>query len=155
MLAGTSGDHLVQPPCSSRVSWSRLPRTMSSQVLNVSNDGDATTSGQPVPMFNHSHSEVFSYVQAEFPVFHFVPIASLPVTGHHWEEPGCVCFTPSHRISINFGMIHTHTPQSLLFSRLSSPSCVSPFSPKRCSRPLIIFVALCWTRSCRSMCFFY
>jgi len=40
----TSGDHLVQPPSSSRVSWSRLSRTMSSCVLSIFTAGKCTTS---------------------------------------------------------------------------------------------------------------
>jgi len=36
----------------------------------------------------------------EFHVFLFVPTASPPVTGHHWEEPGSVFFSPSHQVSI-------------------------------------------------------
>lgn len=37
---GTSKDHLVQPPCSSRFSYSRLHRIMSGWVLSVSRAGD-------------------------------------------------------------------------------------------------------------------
>lgn len=29
----------------------------------------------------------------EFPLLHFVPNASHPVTGHYWEEPGSTFFT--------------------------------------------------------------
>ena len=36
--------HLVQPPCKSRVTYSRLHRTLSRQVLNISREGDSTTS---------------------------------------------------------------------------------------------------------------
>ena len=43
-LEGTSGGHLVQPPCSCRDTWSRLLRTMFRQLLNISKDGDRTTS---------------------------------------------------------------------------------------------------------------
>jgi len=40
----TSVDHLVQLPCQSRVTYSRLHRTSSRQVLNSSREGDSTTS---------------------------------------------------------------------------------------------------------------
>ena len=43
-LEGTSMGHLVQPPCQSRDSYSRLHRTASRRVLNISREGDSTTS---------------------------------------------------------------------------------------------------------------
>ncbi|XP_068775232.1 uncharacterized protein [Struthio camelus] len=43
-MEGTSRDHLVQSPCSSRVIWSILPRIASRRVLNISSQGDSTTS---------------------------------------------------------------------------------------------------------------
>jgi len=43
-LEGTSVGHLVQPPCRSRVTQSRLDRTFSRQVLNISREGNSTTS---------------------------------------------------------------------------------------------------------------
>jgi len=36
--------HLVQSPCQSRVTYSRLHRTFSRWVLNISRGGDSTTS---------------------------------------------------------------------------------------------------------------
>ena len=36
--------HLVQPPCRSRVTYSRLHRTSYRQVFNISREGDSTTS---------------------------------------------------------------------------------------------------------------
>lgn len=35
---------LSPPPCSGRVTWSRLPRTMSIWIFNISKEGDAITS---------------------------------------------------------------------------------------------------------------
>ena len=43
-LEGTSVSHLVQPFCRSRVTYSRLHRTASRRVLNISREGDSTTS---------------------------------------------------------------------------------------------------------------
>ena len=43
-LEGTSVGHLVQPFCRGRVTYSRLHRTFSRGVLNISREGDSTTS---------------------------------------------------------------------------------------------------------------
>ena len=40
--------HLVQPPCRSRVTYSRLHRTLSRRVLNISREGDMRISPSPV-----------------------------------------------------------------------------------------------------------
>jgi len=81
-LKGTSGGHLGQPSCSSRVTYRRLSKTRSSELLNISKDGDFTASlGNTV---DHPHSEKgFPDAQREPPVFQCVPIPSGPVTGHH------------------------------------------------------------------------
>jgi len=42
-LEGTSGGHPAQPSCRSRVTYSRLHRTLSRRVLNISREGDSTT----------------------------------------------------------------------------------------------------------------
>ena len=48
-LEGTSVGHLVQPPCRSRVTYSRLHKTTSRQVLNISREEDSTNSlGSPL-----------------------------------------------------------------------------------------------------------
>ena len=54
-LEGTSVGHLVQYLCHSRVTYSRLQRTLSRRVLNISREGDSTTSLQ-CPFFLTSFS---------------------------------------------------------------------------------------------------
>jgi len=52
-------------------------------------------SGIPVLVLIHSHSEdVFSDVQREPPVFHFVPVAFGPVTVHHCAPYWCALRGP-------------------------------------------------------------
>ena len=86
-LEGTSGGLLVQAPCSGRATQSQMP------------------------VFSHPHSErVFPDIQRGFPVFQFVPIASSPVTGHHWKEPGCILFASSLKV-----FIHVWDPPSWAF----------------------------------------
>jgi len=43
-LERTSGDHLVQRPCQSKFIYSRLQRTLSRWVFNISREGDSTAS---------------------------------------------------------------------------------------------------------------
>ena len=43
-LEGTSVGHLVQPPCRSRVTYSRLHSTAPRRVWNISREGDSTAS---------------------------------------------------------------------------------------------------------------
>lgn len=43
-LKEDSKGRLIYPPCSSRFTHSQLPRTLSSQLKNISKDGDSTTS---------------------------------------------------------------------------------------------------------------
>ena len=75
--------------------YSRLPRTMSSWVLSIFIDKLHNLSEQPVPVFN---SKKCSRVQMEFHVFQYVPTASCPATGHHWEECVTLFFIPSCQV---------------------------------------------------------
>lgn len=51
----------------------------------------------------------------------FVFIASCPVSGHYWKEPGSLFSTPSfHQVLTHIDEFHP-LPPDLLFSRLSSP----------------------------------
>jgi len=75
-------------------------------------------SGHPVPGLSHHHSvKVFPDVQREPPVSQFVPIASCPVTGHCWKEPGSVLCAPSLQLFVYVDEVRLR----LLISRCSNP----------------------------------
>jgi len=77
--------------------------TMSRWLLNISNVGDSTTY-QANPCQRSASwqfkNKVFTDVQGEPPVFQFVPTASCPVTGLHWEKPGSVISALSLQVLI-------------------------------------------------------
>lgn len=50
-LEETSRGHLDLPM------YTKLPRTVSRKLLNISKEGDSTNYGPPVPMFSHSQRE--------------------------------------------------------------------------------------------------
>jgi len=84
-LEGTSVDHLVQPPCQSRVTYSRLHRTASRQVLNISREGESTTSlGN---LFQGSVTlrgkKFFLLFRWDFLCFSLCLFPLVLVTGHH------------------------------------------------------------------------
>lgn len=82
------------PPARSRVSYSRLLRSMSCQALSISQIGGSNTIWESVPAFGHPQCEqVLDHTSEEFPAFRFVPIASWPVTTHCREQPGLIFFT--------------------------------------------------------------
>lgn len=69
-------------------------RITSRQFLNLSSGGDSNNiSGQPVPVPSHSHRKVLPHVQVEFPVHHFLLLASCPISWQHQEEP---CKSSAH-----------------------------------------------------------
>lgn len=106
-------------------------------------------SGQPTSLFGHLYSKkdllVFRLI---FLVFNFSPLPLILSKGT--TEKGCLL--PLHFLQSG---IHTHwwgLPESLLFSKLNSSSSLSLFSQ---DNPLIIFVAICRTRSIKSATFLY
>lgn len=58
--------------------------------------------GQAVSLLSHLQSEkaFFLYLNGNS-VFQFVRIASCPLTGHHWTNPGSVQFAPSLEVFID------------------------------------------------------
>jgi len=94
-LEETSEAHLVHPPAQAGP-----PRPFVQDCVQVAFEylqGQRLHNlpGQPVPALCHPHSKkVFPDSQREPPLFQFVPIASCPVTGHHWKEPDSMLFSP-------------------------------------------------------------
>ena len=105
---GGSGGQLVQPPAQAGP-----PRATSRRLLNISKDGESTTSlGNLCQCLVTSHSQkVFPDVQREPPVFQFVPIASCPVTGYHWK---------------GLALSSSHPPFRYLYTFMRSPPEPSP-----------------------------
>ena len=93
-------------PCSSRATYSQLPRTTSGWHLNISKVGDSNLPGQPVPGLGHPHGEkAFPDVQREPPVLQFEPTASGPATGHQCNEPGSVLSAVSLQVLAHVGQM--------------------------------------------------
>ena len=82
----------------------------------------------------------------EFPEFQFVPI----VSGSHRKESGFSIF-----VHLAIRCILLRSPWSLVSSRLNSPGPFSLSSHVRCSKPLIVVVALCCTLSSKSTSVLY
>lgn len=87
-LEGTTGNHLVQAPSSSRAPQSLLLRIVSRWLLDISNEGDSRPSLGILFSAWSLHNKILPHIQVEFSVFHSVPTASCPVVQHHQEEPG-------------------------------------------------------------------
>lgn len=68
-----------------------------------------------------------------FPVFWFLPIASCPVTGHHWAEPGSVFFSlpapcPWYLYTLITNPRGFSTP-GWAVPALSAPPCIQAVQP--------------------------
>lgn len=53
---GSFGGQLVQPPCSNRDASSRLPKTVSRQLLKISNEEHSTTSLGSLYQYSVTHT---------------------------------------------------------------------------------------------------
>lgn len=135
-LEGTCRDHFVQPHCLGRATWSRVP--MARWLLNVSKDGDSTTS------FGNLCQHLDTFSKKHFMIFRqnmFVPITSsralftsfisnvpmyscessqttCPWTSTAWHSAGfpTACF---HLLSFMLQYIHKFTKEcafSVIFS---------------------------------------
>ena len=68
----------------------------------------------------------------EFLVFHLVPVASCPLTGHHYEKLDSVFLAPSHQVFIHLGKTSTEPSPGLTGPALSAST------RDRRANPLII-----------------
>lgn len=111
--------------CSSKVNQSMWPKTVSSQILNISMNRDSTA----------SVSNLFKCLQRKKCLlaftwnFNLSPLPFFPVTGYSWEEYGSF-FILSHHVFIYKGKItlslqcfrlESHLSQSLLIWKLLQP----------------------------------
>lgn len=81
----------------------------------------------------------------EFPIFHFVPTASCPVTDHHRGDSGAVSFTLSPQVFTHAGKTPPSTLLQAELSQLSQPHrthrASSPSAPSRSvtSHPSVVY----------------
>lgn len=113
----TSGSCPVQIPAQGRMSYSRLPMAMSSQVLNVSRDGDSTAHlGKPQCLVTFTIKKFFLMFKLNFQYFNLCPVPLVLWLATTQKSPA-----PAFLLSL----IRQHAdriPPSLLFLRLNSPS---------------------------------
>lgn len=95
-------------------------------------------SSKPVLVVDHSHTHknILLWLSRISCISICAPLL-MSCFVHHWEEPGCIFFIPSHRIS-------THTPLCPLFPRQSSSSSLGLSSLLRYSSPSITSITLFW-----------
>ena len=107
-LEGTSVGHLVQPPCRSRVTQSRLPRTLSRRVLNISREGDSTT----------SLGSLFQ-CSVTLRVRKFFTLLPYPVSAQDRSAPTCF------ELSLPFSLFPLRHPHLFYIAYFSSVLCCS------------------------------
>lgn len=135
-----SGGFLVQFLCPSRGTQSRLPRTMTRQLLKICKEGDYTTSPGSL-----CQGSITCTVKTCFPIM--------------WRNLPCSSLCPFLLVlaldttekrlvlsSLHFcSGIYRHWESLLsLLCGLNSPSS-QPLLKGKCTSPLMILVALCWT----------
>lgn len=131
-LKQSSGSYLGQRACSNRATYSKLPRTMSRSLLNISNKGHPTKDipGQLVLILSHPHWKHVSWCSDGMSC---VPVCSHCLLSCFWTES---LFIFCSDIFILWWV----TPLSLLFSRLN---VLSLFFYDGYPKLFIIFVSLC------------
>jgi len=131
----------------------RLPRATSSLALNASREGAPTTSlgnlFQCVTTLwvkNFLLGSNLNLPCLSLKPFPLVPSLSTLVNSY---SPSCLYAT------FKYWKATMRCPLSLLFSKLNKPSSLNLSSYETCSSPLIILVALFWTRSKSFTSFLY
>lgn len=114
---------LVQLPAQSTISLSRLPKTVSSQVFNFSNDEDYTTSLEKLFQYFTTFiikkcSFVLFMFNCNFPCFNIYPLP-LFCLQNNTENSLLPNLLP---YPLNQAFKNTEIPLSLFFSRVKSPS---------------------------------
>lgn len=121
----TPGGHLIQHPCSSRVPQSTLLRIMSRWFLNISREGDPTTSLSNVFQCSVTYTvRFFLMLGWNSPCSSFCPY-TVPHSycWNYWEEPGYILLAPSLQILAYIDKI---------------PSQSSPFQAKKKNKNWIL-----------------
>ncbi|KAK4832342.1 hypothetical protein QYF61_021871 [Mycteria americana] len=149
-LERTSGGQLVQPPCSSRATYSKFPRTMSRQILNISKLGDSTTSTGSLCQCSVTFvvQKCFLMFRGNLLCFRLCPLPLVLSPGTNARSLAPFSLHPPFK----YLYILMRSIPGLLFSRLNNPRSLSLSAQERCSKPfIIIFMALYWTHSSMSM----
>lgn len=120
-------------PSSSRINYRRLPRTLSSWILNMSKDGDSATSldklFQCLAILTVKKNSLL--FKKNFLYFSLWPMTLVHLE-HHLEKPGSIFFILPHQVLLYIAQMCL----SLLFSRLNHPSSLSLLLYDRYSKPL-------------------
>lgn len=78
------------PPSQAGPPYRRLTKTMSSELLIISKDGDFTVSLGNTVAVNHLSEKCFLMSRGHFLCSSLCPFGSGPVTGHHWQKPSSI-----------------------------------------------------------------
>jgi len=118
-LERTSESQLVQAPCSSRTTYSQLPRTVSRWLLNISKEGDSTASLGNLCQCSVTAKKCFLMFRGNLLCLSLCPLPLVLSLGATEKSLALSSLHPPFRYLYT---LLRHTPPSLLFSRLNSPS---------------------------------
>ena len=140
MLEGTSGDRLVQPSAPAGTPIEE-PSATSRQLWK--SPSWKSSLGNLCHCFINPHSKkVLPGIQNKHPVFHFVPTASCPGTGHHKSSIICVLLSGVYR--------HLQDSPKLSPLQAKQSQVSQTFPIEEVFQVFTILVVLCWTLSSMS-----